>query len=256
MAKLKWLKADLHVHTVLSPCAELEMGPKGLVKAALERGLGLLGITDHNAWANVPAVVELAQQYDIGVLPGMEVQTREEVHVLCFFPDTKRLVTAGQQIYAHLPDVCNRADIFGDQIIVDAKENIIAFEDRMLLNSVDLSLEQVRDITWENHGIIIPAHVDRPAFSLIANLGFVPPDLKPTALEISTQVDKETAMERFPQLKGYTLVTSSDAHRLDDFETTRSTYFYVAAPTLAEIVLACKGLNNRKVVIASEGTVF
>lgn len=141
MAKLKWLKADLHIHTVLSPCAELEMGPKAIVKAALDRGLNLLGITDHNAWANVSAVKELARHYGIDVLPGIEVQTKEEVHVLCFFPDIDCLAAAGKRIYDSLPVVPNRVDIFGDQIIVDAQENIIALEERMLLNSVDMSLE-------------------------------------------------------------------------------------------------------------------
>lgn len=256
MVRLNWLKADLHVHTVLSPCAELDMGPQGLVTAALNRGLNILGVTDHNAWANVAAVTELAQPYGIGVLPGIEVQTREEVHVLCFFPDLDQLAAAGEHIYASLPVIRNRADIFGDQIIVDAKENIVAFEERMLLNSVELSLEQLRDLTCRHGGIIIPAHVDRPAFSLIANLGFVPPDLKPAALEISTRLDEERARKRFPALEGYTLVTSSDAHCLGDFGTPRSTFFYVAAPTLAEIALACAGRKNRKVVIASEGTIF
>ena len=252
----KWLKADLHVHTVLSPCAELEMGPKGLVQMAVERGFDLIGITDHNAWANVPAVIELAQEHNIAVLPGMEVQTQEEVHILCFFSDVDRLAAAGEQIYAHLPAVANRPQFFGDQIVVDAQENIITFEDRLLLNSVQMSLEELNELTAEFGGIIIPAHIDRPAFSLIANLGFVPPDLRPAALEISARLDPSTALERFPALEGYTLVTSSDAHRLDDFKTPRSTFFYVAAPTLDEIALACAGRGDRKVVIAPGGTIL
>ncbi|HKM39890.1 MAG TPA: PHP domain-containing protein [bacterium] len=256
MAKLSWLKADLHVHTVLSPCGELDMGPKGIVTVAAERNLDLIGITDHNAWANVAAVTEVAKSYGITVLPGMEVQTAEEVHVLCFFPTLDQLAVVGQQIYSRLPAIPNKPAIFGDQIIVDAEENIVAFEDRMLLNSVELTLEEVRDLTCRHGGIIIPAHVDRPAFSLIANLGFVPPDLKPAALEISAHVDEKTALERFPMLEGYTLVTSSDAHRLEDIKTPRSTFFRVAAPTLTEIAWACAGHGNRKVVIASEDTIF
>lgn len=252
----RWLKADLHVHTVLSPCAELEMGPKGLVQQALERGLDLIGITDHNAWANVPAVIESAEKQGIAVLPGMEVQTQEEVHILCFFPDVDRLKIAGEQIYARLPEVPNRPEFFGDQIIVNANEDIIAFEDRLLLNSVEISLEELAELTVRYGGIIIPAHVDRPSFSLIANLGFVPPDLKPAALEISARLDPAVALERFPALEGYTLVTSSDAHRLDDLNTVRSTFFYCAAPTLDEIALACVGCGNRKVVIAPGEAIF
>jgi len=114
----------------------------------------------------------------------------------------------------------------------------------------------VRDLTYNYGGIIIPAHVDRPAFSLIANLGFVPPNLQPAALEISSRLDEITAVKEFPILKEHTLITSSDAHRLDDFNTLRSTFFYVAAPTLAELALACAGRKNRKVVIAPQDTVF
>lgn len=252
----KWLKADLHVHTVLSPCAELEMGPKGIVQTALQRGLDIIGITDHNAWANVTAVMELARKQGIAVLPGMEVQTQEEVHILCFFSDMDRLAAAGERIYAHLPAVTNRPQLFGDQIVVDAQENITAFEERLLLNSVAMSLEELSELTACYGGIIVPAHVDRPAFSLIANLGFVPPDLKPAALEISARLDPTAALERFPALEGYTLVTSSDAHRLNDFNTSRSTFFYCAAPTLDEIALSCAGRGDRKVVIAPGGTIF
>ncbi|MGI6129338.1 MAG: PHP domain-containing protein [bacterium] len=253
---MKWLQADLHIHTVLSPCADLKMGPKQVVQTAVERGLDVIGITDHNAWANVPAILKLAKKHNIAVLPGMEVQTQEEVHILCFFSDMDHLVKVGERIYARLPAVPNRPEFFGDQIVVDAEENIIGLEERLLLNSIEMSLEELSDLTFEQGGIIIPAHVDRPAFSLIANLGFVPPDLEPTALEISARLDPACALERFPQLEGYTLVTSSDAHRVEDFKTVRSTFFYVAAPTVDEIALACAGRGNRKVVIAERGTVF
>lgn len=248
---LRWLKADLHVHTVLSPCAELEMGPRAIVAAAAARGIGLLGITDHNAWANVPAVAALAAREGIAVLPGMEVQTREEVHVLCFFPDLVSLAAAGEEIRRHLPRRENRPEIFGDQVIVDAEENILGFETTLLLNSVDLTLEEVRDLTRRAGGLFIPAHVDRPAFSLLANLGVVPPGLEPEALEISSRLTPADAKRLFPALVGYPLITSSDAHRLSDLATPRATWFHVAAPTLDEVVLALAGREGRKVVIMS-----
>ncbi|MDI3538240.1 MAG: 3,5-nucleoside bisphosphate phosphatase [Bacillota bacterium] len=248
---LRWLKADLHVHTVLSPCAELEMGPRAIVAAAAANGIGLLGITDHNAWANVPAVAALAAREGIAVLPGMEVQTREEVHVLCFFPDLASLAVVGEEIRRHLPRIENRPEVFGDQVIVDAEENILGFENTLLLNSVELTLEEVQDITRRAGGLFIPAHVDRPAFSLLANLGVVPPALEPDALEISGRVTPEEVKSLFPALTGYSLITSSDAHRLSDLATPRATWFYVAAPTLAEVVLALAGLEGRKVVIVS-----
>jgi len=247
---LKWLKADLHVHTVLSPCAELEMGPRAIVGAAAAQGITLLGITDHNAWENVPAVAACAAPEGIAVLPGMEVQTQEDVHVLAFFPDLTALAAVGAQIRRHLPPLKNRPEVFGDQVIVDAEENILGFEEKLLLASTALSLEAVRDLTVGAGGLIIPAHVDRPAFSLLANLGLVPPGLQPAALEISSRLAPGAARQKFPQLGGYTLLTASDAHRLSDFVTSYTTWFYMAAPTLAEVALACAGKNGRKVVIA------
>lgn len=250
----KWLRADLHVHTVLSPCAELEMGPRAIVRAAVAQGIGLLGITDHNAWANVAPVAALAEREGIAVLPGMEVQTREEVHVLCFFPDLPSLAYAGEEIRRYLPKVPNRPEVFGDQVIVDEEENILGMEQVLLLSSVDLTLEAVCDLTQRCGGFLIPAHVDRPAFSLLANLGFVPPGVEPAAMEISSRLDPEEARRLFPGLAGYRLLTSSDAHRLSDFSTRFVTFFYIAAPTLAEVSLACAGREGRKVVIVPRGT--
>ncbi|MGI6603473.1 MAG: PHP domain-containing protein [bacterium] len=249
---LRWLKADLHVHTVLSPCAELEMGPRAIVQAAMAKGLGLLAITDHNAWANVAPVVALAARMGIAVLPGMEVQTKEEVHVLCFLPGLKELQEVGKEIGRHLPPLENRPEVFGDQIIVDEEENILSLEDKLLLSSVDLTLEQVAQITQAAGGLIIPAHVDRPAFSLLSNLGMVPSGLNVAALEISASHDPKMVCREFPELEHYTLVASSDAHRLSDFKTPFVTFFYIAAPTLAEIALACAGRDGRKVVIVPE----
>ncbi|HHY92390.1 MAG TPA: histidinol-phosphatase, partial [Firmicutes bacterium] len=217
--------------------------------AAAAHGIELLGITDHNAWANVPAVAARAADEGITVLPGMEVQTAEDVHVLTFFPDLAALAAVGEEIQHHLPPLKNRAEVFGDQVIVDAEENILGFEDRLLLASVALPLEAVRDRVVGAGGLIIPAHVDRPAFSLLANLGLVPPGLQPAALEISRRVAPAAARSQFPAVAGYPLVTASDAHRLSDFAVPFCTWFYVAAPTLAEVALACAGQDGRKVVI-------
>lgn len=237
--------ADLHVHTVLSPCAELEMIPPLIIERALELGLGFIAVCDHNATGNTPAMVEAGRQVGLCVLPGMEVQSREEVHILCLF-DTLEQAAAWQAVVdAHLPALPNRDDVFGSQLIVDAWGEFVAFEERLLLTSTSLSVEEIFSGVHRLGGLALPAHVDRPSYSLLANLGFLPPGLDIIAVEISRQITPAEARKRFPQLAGVALIGSGDAHRLE--EMTHRTMFKVASPTVEEIKLACLGSDGRKV---------
>ncbi|MBI1881048.1 MAG: histidinol-phosphatase, partial [Chloroflexi bacterium] len=166
--------ADLHVHTVLSPCAEVQMIPPLIVREALARQINLIAITDHNASANVGAVQKAASDVDLTVLPGMELQTREEVHLLCLFDTLVQLETWQTVVSARLPSIENNIAYFGEQFVVDETGEFIRRETQLLLTSANLSLEEAVWGVLRLGGLAIPAHVNRPAFSLIANLGFVP----------------------------------------------------------------------------------
>jgi PHP family Zn ribbon phosphoesterase len=241
------IRAELHVHTVLSPCAEVEMIPPLIVQEALERGIKLIAITDHNASSNVAAVQKAAASAGLTVLPGMEVQTREEVHVLCLF-DTLAQISSWQAVVdKSLPAKENNPDYFGEQFIVDETGEFISRENRLLLNSVDLSFERVFELVNLLGGLAIPAHVDRTAFGLFANLGLVPADVPVEALEISRNVPAGEAVQRFPQLKGYPILLGGDAHRLDEF--LGANEFCLAAPSVAEIRLALRGQKGRSLVL-------
>lgn len=224
-------RADLHVHTVLSPCAGVEMIPPVIVAAALNEGINLIAITDHNSSANAGAVIEAARGSGLTVLPGMELQTREEVHLLCLF-DTLDQALAWQTITdSHLPYLPNDPERIGEQYIVDETGAFLRNEERMLITSVGLSLEQAVEGVSALGGWCIPAHVDRRAYGLIPVLGLVPPLFD--ALELSPHTSPAEARQRFPQIGALPLIQNGDVHYPDGFW--GATAFEVESPTIANL---------------------
>jgi len=244
---LRPILADLHIHTVLSACAEVEMIPPLIVREARQRGLGLIAITDHNAMANAPAVIQAAEGSGLAVWPGLEVQSREEVHLLCLFDAVEQAEAMQALVWAHLPPLQNREEFFGAQYVVDQTGDYRYTEERLLQTSTDLSLEQVAAETERLGGLCIPAHVDRPAYSLLTNLGFVPPGAGFLGLEISRRVTPQQARERFPAIGSYPLLINGDAHRLD--EMVSRTLLKLAAPTVAELGLALRSEEGRAIKV-------
>jgi PHP family Zn ribbon phosphoesterase len=249
----RYLLADLHVHTVLSPCAEVEMIPPLIVWQARKLGLEIIAITDHNAAHNVGAVVEAATGTGVTVLPGMEVQSREEVHLICVFDAVHQALAWQEEVFAALPERENDEAFFGAQFVVDATGAYRKTERRLLSIAADLSVEDVVAGVGTLGGIVLPAHVDRPSYSLIANLGFVPPGLGIAGVELSPRANAAEAERHYPQLAGYGKVVSGDAHRLQ--EMTARTLFKVRAPAVAEIALALAGEDGRRVEINPDSLV-
>jgi 3',5'-nucleoside bisphosphate phosphatase len=236
-------RAELHVHTVLSPCAAVEMIPPLIIQAALERGIDLIAITDHNSSANVRAVQQAAQGSALTVLPGMEVQTREEVHLLCIFDNLDNLLAWQTVVDRYLPNLDNDSDYFGEQFIVDSTGDYVDSEKRLLLNSIQLSIEECIQRVHQLNGLAIPAHVNRKAFGLFANLGMVPLASPIDALEISRHISPEQARIQYPQTLNYTLLQSGDVHHLDDY--LGSIIIGIRAPTIEEIRLAFHNQKGR-----------
>lgn len=241
--ELKSYLADLHVHTVLSPCADVEMIPPLIVEEARQRGLDILAITDHNASANVQAVQQAAKGKELTVIPGMELQTREEVHVLCLFETLEQLATWQAEVNSTLPKLENQPEFFGEQFVVDETGEFIRRENRLLLTATSLSFNEACQMVHQIGGLFIPAHIDRSAFGLIANLGFVPQDVAVDALEISRHIRSDQASEKFSQVKGFPIVQNGDAHRLNEFLAVNE--FWMDAPTLAELQLALQQQSGR-----------
>jgi 3',5'-nucleoside bisphosphate phosphatase len=245
---LKTYRADLHVHTVLSPCAAIEMIPPLIVQEVLSQGIHLIAITDHNATANIISVQKAAAGTDLIVLPGMEVQTREEVHSLCIFDTIEQAEAWQEMVDANLPNIENNPDFFGEQFIVDETGDFIRREDRLLLNSINLSIDEAAQKVTELGGLFIPAHVNRKAFGLIANLGLVPENKNIKALEISRHIKTAAAYAEYPQIKGYPLIQNGDVHFIHEF--LGSSYYSLETPNLIEITHAILHENGRSLIIS------
>ena len=240
---MKTFIAELHVHTCLSPCAEVEMIPPLIVQEALDQGIHLIAITDHNASANVEAVMQAAAGTDLAVLPGMELQTVEEVHLLCLF-DTLDQARAWQAyVDLRLPALENDPQHFGDQFVVDASGEFVRRDTRLLLASADIELGDAVEGVHQLGGIAIPAHVNRKAYSLIQNLGLVPEHIPFDALEISRHITPEQARMKYPQLEKFPLIQSGDVHRLDEY--LGKNLLRLEAPTVGEIKRALEGRDGR-----------
>ncbi|MEA4845728.1 MAG: PHP domain-containing protein [Clostridiaceae bacterium] len=207
---------DFHIHSALSPCGDGDMTPCNIVNMALLKGLDIIAVTDHNSCSNLPAVMEAARENGLMVIPGMEVQTKEEVHILCLFKRMEGAMKFAEIVYNSLPDIENNEQIFGQQLIFNSSDEIIGKEHKLLLSSTILSVNDVFILVRGLGGICIPAHVDRQGFSIITNLGFIPPELKVKTVEISKKCTPEVAFKKYPFLNKFNYIVSSDAHYLED----------------------------------------
>jgi PHP family Zn ribbon phosphoesterase len=250
MNSLRPIFADLHLHTVASACAEVEMIPPLIVRRARELGIELLAVTDHHSVENAAAVQEAARAVGIEVLAGMEVQTREEVHVVCYFDDTVQAEQWQEMIWKRLPGMANRPEFFGEQYVVDATGAYVRTNERLLQTSTDLSFDELFWLAEQWGVLAVPAHVDRPRYSLFANLGVLPEAVRLPGVEISRNIAPQEALRRFPSLRGLGMVQSGDAHRLK--EMTNSTLLKLKEPTAQEVRKALLGQEGRSVKILEE----
>lgn len=205
---------DFHIHTVLSPCGDLEMSPVAIIDRARSLHLDILGITDHNSTRQAQVIRELGEKSGITILTGAEVTTREEVHCLVFFDRTQELEAFQVILDENLPDIKNNTDKFGYQVAVNQNNEIIYTEERLLISALPLSIDALEEIVHNLNGLFIPAHVDRLRFGLLGQLGFIPDDLRADALEISPICDLQSLCNSHPEVRKHALVSGSDAHRL------------------------------------------
>ncbi|MEL7646378.1 MAG: PHP domain-containing protein [Anaerolineaceae bacterium] len=210
-------RAELHVHTVLSACAGTDMLPEPIVETALFNEINLIAITDHNAGYNTAPVIKVGRKQGLLVLPGMELETEEEVHSLCLFDTLDQLNELQKIVDARLPFYPNNEEFYGPQWVVDEKGSKIRTERRQLLFPVQISIQRACQIVKDLGGLFIPAHINRQANGLLSHLGTVPPDLDVQILEINRHTTKEACLKKHPELARYRLLQSGDVHYLDGF---------------------------------------
>lgn len=245
---LKEFKADLHIHTCLSPCAEPEMTPRLIVKEAIKKGLDLVGICDHNSSENAFFVKRAAYGESLNVLAGVEMSTKEEVHILALFDNGRGLSRFQKVIYENLTGT-NDEKTFGEQLILNEKDELIEKNARLLIGAVELPIATAAGFARSLGGLVIASHADRESFSIFSQLGFVPEGLEIDALEVSPHSSLEDFNQRFNRmLNALPLIFFSDAHCLRDIGRSTTTFF-IEQPTIPEIKKALQGVEGRKVII-------
>jgi hypothetical protein len=243
---MRLFRADLHIHTVLSPCGDLDMSPGRIVEEALRKGLDIIGITDHNSTLHCSITARMASKKGIYVMQGAEVTTKEEVHCLAFFENIAALEKFQVFLNTSLSPIMNDPEKFGFQFVVDENEIIVYEEKRLLINALNKSLEEVESFVHSLNGLFIPAHIDRKKNSIYSQLGFMPDDLRADALEVSYALSPAQFEARHPEINRFSIIRSSDAHFPSDIGR-ETTSFYLENASFQEINDALAGLNGRTI---------
>ncbi|HHU71199.1 MAG TPA: PHP domain-containing protein [Clostridiales bacterium] len=205
---------DLHIHSCLSPCGDEDMTPANIIAMSKLKNLDLIAVTDHNSCRNCPSVMTHGMREGILVIPGMELCTQEEVHVLCLFARLKDAMDFDAYVYDRLIKIENVENIFGRQQIYDENDSCVGMEPNLLINATEISFDELGDLMDEFHGIYIPAHIDKNSNSLLLNLGFIPPTSKFSWVEVKDITRLEKLKRDNPYLKQCDIINNSDAHSL------------------------------------------
>jgi PHP family Zn ribbon phosphoesterase len=242
---LKAFRADLHIHTCLSPCAELEMTPAAIVSGCAAKGMDLIAVCDHNSAENV-GYVRKAAGTKLTVLAGMEVTTAEEAHILALFDEPEQALGLQELVYDHLIEGENDEDLFGLQVVANEQDEVESIVNRLLIGATTLGVDSLLETVHDLGGVAVASHVDRESYSLLGQLGFIPDSLALDAVEVSAARDA-VGFAKEAGLTGWPVITASDAHRLSDLGRA-CTRFYLKEPTTAEIRKAFRGESERTIL--------
>lgn len=209
-------KYDFHLHSCLSPCGDNEMTPYNLVNMAKILELDIIALTDHNSCGNCKGAMEAGREAGITVIAGMELCTAEEIHVVCLFPTLEKAESFSAEIRTRIPPIKNKPQIFGDQLYMDSRDGVLGNEEFLLVNASFVAIEEVKPLVESFGGFCYPAHIDRPAFAILQNLGDFPKDLGFTCAEVTPTGDVEELKREYPALGDVRIMRSSDAHYLEN----------------------------------------
>ena len=210
------LQYDFHLHSCLSPCGDNDMTPYNLVNMAKLWGLDAIALTDHNTVGNCRSAMAVGADIGLTVLPGMELCTAEEIHVVCLFPDIEKAEAFGAVVHTQLPPIKNKPDIYGEQRLMDARDNVIGTEELLLVAASFITIDDVPGLVAAHGGFCYPAHIDRSSFSILSTLGTITADMGFICAEISAQGAAAALTAAHPDLAQMRLMCSSDAHYLEN----------------------------------------
>lgn len=209
---------DLHMHSCLSPCGDMDMTPNNIVGMSKLLGLNIIALTDHNSVLNCEAVMQLGEENDLLVIPGMELTTQEEIHVVCLFPTLEKALEWNDYVKEHQMQFKNRTDIYGRQVIMDKNDNEIGEVENLLILATDISVMDVKSLVESFSGVCYPAHINRDSMSIISSLGDIPPECGFRCAEVSSSGDIDKLKAMYPILNDMLIVRDSDAHYLENMK--------------------------------------
>ncbi len=221
---------DFHIHSCLSPCGDKDMTPHNIVNLSKIMGFDIIALTDHNTSRNCPAVMKAGEEAGIIVIPGMELCTAEEVHVICLFPTLEKALEFSDYVYSTLPPIKNKPGIFGEQLICDEKDTVIGTEEKLLITASSISCMKVVDVVSSFGGVCYPAHIDRSSFSILSNLGSIDESFGFTCAEIYDTTKENELKEKHPHLNKLKIISDSDAHYLENM---RIPEYYIELPEIS-----------------------
>jgi len=206
---------DFHIHSCLSPCGDDDMTPNNLVNMAALSGCEVIAITDHNTCKNAPAVMKAGEGVGLLVVPGMELCTAEEAHVVCLFETLEGAMEFDSYIYNNMPHIPNKAEIFGEQRLMNEEDELLGLEENLLLVSSFVGANEAAALAAEYGGVAFPAHVNRDSYSVIASLGSIPAEAGFTTAEVTRDCDLDKLKQQNPELNGMRILRDSDSHYLE-----------------------------------------
>ena len=207
---------DLHIHSCLSPCGDMDMTPNNIVGMSKLLGLDVVALTDHNSVLNCEAVMKLGEENSLCVIPGMELTTMEEIHVVCLFPTLEKALLWNDYVKEHQMQFPNRTDIYGRQVIMNELDEEIGEVENLLILATEISVMNVRELVENFGGVCYPAHINRQSMSIISSLGDIPPECGFKTAEVSSSGNVEELKEKYPILNDMLIVRDSDAHYLQN----------------------------------------
>ncbi len=237
---------DTHIHTCLSPCAELDMHPSALVDAAIQAGLDSIAVCDHNSAENAAAVQRAGTAAGLMVIPGMEITSSEEVHILGLLPNLEAAMALQSKVYRSLPGQ-NDENTFGMQVIANEFAEVLGFNEHLLSGATTLNVNEVVAAIHDYEGLAVASHVDREGFGIIGQLGFIPPDLPLDAIEVSQRTSLPKARSSFAPKGEHSIICASDAHEPKDIARA-ATFALMQEATVAELRKALAGKDGRAIL--------
>ena len=226
---------DLHMHSCLSPCGDMDMTPNNIVGMSKLLGLDIIALTDHNSVLNCEAVMKLGKENDLCVIPGMELTTMEEIHVVCLFPTYEKALAFNDYVKAHQMQFPNRTDIYGRQVIMDENDEEIGEVENLLILATDISVMDIKELVESYDGVCYPAHINRDSMSIISSLGDIPPECGFTTAEVSSSGNVELLKDRYPILSDMLIVRDSDAHYLQNMKD-KENFFELSTLTIDAVL--------------------